>query len=231
LFGFSSGAYTARALAGMIYVVGLLAKDDTGSVDAAYELYAENNDQCSRLFKETRSRPVEIDFVGVWETTVVSSEILPFTDSNPGIKTFRQALALDERRTKRAPLYYRTSPKNDSALEVWFSGGHDDIGGGPGLNKPSPHVRGRASLTRIALRWMVGECFDTDTGILFKADDLKGLFEDRAEDRVAAECCHIQDPLTRMQKLFQRLFLRTRVPPRILSPAEAATASAKSKSM
>ncbi|KAI0153123.1 hypothetical protein GGR57DRAFT_468981 [Xylariaceae sp. FL1272] len=47
------------------------------------------------------------------------------------------------------------------ALEVWFMGAHADIGGGAVANE-SRHM-----LSRIPLRWMLRQCFECDTGILF----------------------------------------------------------------
>jgi len=224
LFGFASGAYTARALAGMLHVIGLLEKSDKGSANAVYDLYARDDEQYSKLLKEARSRYVKIEFVGVWETTA-SPGSLPYMKSNPAIKTFRHALALDEHRSKYAPLYYTSNPGNVSALEVWFSGCHDDLGGGSA--KLPIAVGGRASLARISLRWMVGECFDADTSILFKEDRLQELLQDSTEDRVAAGRCHIQDHIQDQSdgipSLFQRFFLRERIPPQILSPPEVVT--------
>ncbi|KAL3426797.1 sporulation associated protein [Phlyctema vagabunda] len=46
-------------------------------------------------------------------------------------------------------------------LEVWFAGGHADIGGGAVANQE------RHMLSRIPLRWMIRQCFECDTGILF----------------------------------------------------------------
>ncbi|KAE9961203.1 hypothetical protein BLS_003231 [Venturia inaequalis] len=56
----------------------------------------------------------------------------------------------------------RTNPvcKTD-ALEVWFMGAHADIGGGA-----VPNER-RHMLSRIPLRWMLRQCFECNTGILF----------------------------------------------------------------
>jgi hypothetical protein len=63
----------------------------------------------------------------------------------------------------------RTNPvcKTD-ALEVWFMGAHADIGGGAVPNE-SRHM-----LSRIPLRWMIRQCFECNTGILF---DVAGLAE------------------------------------------------------
>jgi uncharacterized protein (DUF2235 family) len=45
--------------------------------------------------------------------------------------------------------------------EVWFAGAHADVGGGSELNHK------RHMLSRIPLRWMIRQCFECDTGILF----------------------------------------------------------------
>lgn len=116
LFGFSRGAYTARALAGMLHKVGLLPKSDIQQVGFAYDAYKQTGVQADALaagFKQTFSRDVKVEFVGVWDTVqstgVLWSRNLPFTDSNTLIKTFRHALALDEHRVKFQPdLYHRS---------------------------------------------------------------------------------------------------------------------------
>ncbi|TQS38748.1 hypothetical protein Golomagni_00740 [Golovinomyces magnicellulatus] len=46
-------------------------------------------------------------------------------------------------------------------LEVWFCGGHADVGGGAVKNSER-HV-----LARIPLRWIIRQCFECNTGILF----------------------------------------------------------------
>lgn len=66
-------------------------------------------------FKQTFSRPVEIDFLGVWDTVastgVIMSRTLPFTTQDASIKTFRHALSLDEHRAKFVPTFYhRAAP-------------------------------------------------------------------------------------------------------------------------
>lgn len=57
---------------------------------------------------------------------------------------------------------YRKNPVcQTDALEVWFMGAHADIGGGA-----VPNER-RHMLSRIPLRWMLRQCFECNTGILF----------------------------------------------------------------
>ncbi|KAG1836357.1 hypothetical protein DFJ58DRAFT_818638 [Suillus subalutaceus] len=116
LFGFSRGAYTARALAGMLHKVGLLPKSNVQQVGFAYDAYKQTGVSADALaagFKQTFSRDVKVEFVGAWDTVqstgVLWSRSLPFTDSNTLIKTFRHALALDEHRVKFQPdLYHRS---------------------------------------------------------------------------------------------------------------------------
>ncbi|KAG8986423.1 hypothetical protein FRB90_004006, partial [Tulasnella sp. 427] len=108
LFGFSRGAFTARCLAGMLATVGLLPRSNIEAVDFAYTLYksVKKNDPKARDFKQAFSIHVEVEFVGVWDTvaSVGSREpSLPFSDSETFIKTFRHALAADERRAKFQP--------------------------------------------------------------------------------------------------------------------------------
>ena len=51
----------------LVMQVGLLSKDNTEQVAFAYKLYkSSGNEDLARGFKETFSRPVPIDFVGVW---------------------------------------------------------------------------------------------------------------------------------------------------------------------
>ena len=69
LFGFSRGAFTARALAGMLQKVGLLPRCNREEVPFAYEMYAKNDEEGWRLseqFKRTFSTDVKINFLGVW---------------------------------------------------------------------------------------------------------------------------------------------------------------------
>ncbi|KDQ62836.1 hypothetical protein JAAARDRAFT_66375 [Jaapia argillacea MUCL 33604] len=119
IFGFSRGAYTARALAGMLHKVGLLGKDNNEQVPFAYKIFTKTKKADHELcagFKKTFCRTVQIEFVGVWDTVasvgLLRNKTLPFTKSNETIKIFRHALSLDERRAKFRPsLYHRDSPE------------------------------------------------------------------------------------------------------------------------
>ncbi len=108
---------------------------------------------------------------------------------------------------------------------------HPDVGGGSGSTKPSSNVNGQASLARITLRWMVGECFGSNTGIFFNKDRLQELFKDSTtEDRVAAERCPIQDQSAGIPYILQGFFLRAREPPLMIFPTEGTNATVMSES-
>jgi uncharacterized protein (DUF2235 family) len=124
LFGFSRGAYTVRALAAFVHVMGLLPPDQIDLAGYAFSSYktassdsqrADGTPDDSKLkeawqFREiARGRPIDIEFVGVWDT--VASVIVPrqdsfwldmqtlrFTRTNNSVKKFRHAMSIDEQR-------------------------------------------------------------------------------------------------------------------------------------
>jgi len=126
IFGFSRGAYTARALAGMVQKVGVLPPWNTGMIPFAYQMYSSSDPDMLKLapgFKSTFCTDVKIEFVGVWDTVASVGLIpryLPFVSSNSSIRYFRHAVALDEHRVKFVPNYYRQSRDKDQAhLDEW----------------------------------------------------------------------------------------------------------------
>ena len=69
IFGFSRGAYTARALAGMVQKVGLLPQWNVEQLPFACAMYEKDDDagvDLSLQFKRTFSIDVRIKFLGVW---------------------------------------------------------------------------------------------------------------------------------------------------------------------
>ena len=69
IFGFSRGAFTARALAGMLQKVGLLPPCNIEQLPFAYSMYAREDAEginLSQQFKRTFSVDVKIQFLGVW---------------------------------------------------------------------------------------------------------------------------------------------------------------------
>ncbi|TCD62857.1 hypothetical protein EIP91_006338 [Steccherinum ochraceum] len=111
IFGFSRGAYTARALAGMLQKVGLLPVCNHQQLPFAFDMYARQDEdglKLGHMFKKTFSRTVHVEFLGVWDTVAsvgVIPQYLPFIHENTGVRHLRHALALDERRVKFLPQY------------------------------------------------------------------------------------------------------------------------------
>ncbi|KAG9085358.1 hypothetical protein FRC07_013392, partial [Ceratobasidium sp. 392] len=122
MFGFSRGAYTARALAGMLHKVGLLPPFNYQQVPFAYHMYHRDDKEgweMSNGFKQAFSIDVEIHFMGLFDTVnsvgLIPKE-LPFAKSNYVVRNFRHAVALDERRAKfKANLWGRVTDE-DAAL-------------------------------------------------------------------------------------------------------------------
>lgn len=107
LIGFSRGAYTARALAGMLHKVGLLPAHNQAQIVFAYRWYKDNSEygwKMSADFKRTFSIDADVHFLGCWDTVASVGfipRILPFAKTNNrSVRYFRHALALDERRAK-----------------------------------------------------------------------------------------------------------------------------------
>lgn len=69
-----------------------------------YKETDEDSRKLAKLFKQTFSRTVSVDFVGVWDTVssvgAIVSRHFPYATRNRTIKVFRQAISLDEHRVK-----------------------------------------------------------------------------------------------------------------------------------
>jgi uncharacterized protein (DUF2235 family) len=121
IFGFSRGAFTARALAGLIYRCGLVKRchRDKAKIEEAYCLYRKHFEQAKsseelrwrkekvRKFRENNSHPCNIRFLGIFDTVKSVGYLfprnLPHTRHNPIVQTVRHALSLNERRSFYAP--------------------------------------------------------------------------------------------------------------------------------
>jgi uncharacterized protein (DUF2235 family) len=178
LFGFSRGAWTARVLAGLLHLIGLLKPEQLNMADSALGTYKQTagDDDLSRAFHFRRvigTRHVPIHFVGVWDTVasvivprpdrwyLPSLEYLPYTLSNPSVRHFRHALAIDERRrmfrvahwkdgqTYQPNPFSKAKSEPQDCRQVWFAGVHSDIGGG--------YPETASALSKIPLLWMIEE--------------------------------------------------------------------------
>lgn len=152
IFGFSRGAYTARALAGLLRQFGVLSQGANNLVPYVTKLFQgleENisaNDPGSywrvcNAFKSTFAatrKQCPVHFLGLWDTVssvgwIWNPKSFPFVTNNPGVRCVRHALAIDERRWFFRQTHWGRNDrhlKNQNAQEVWFPGVHSDIGGG-----------------------------------------------------------------------------------------------------
>ena len=110
LFGFSRGAYAARALAALIHTAGIVEGHQAHLFDYAWAmLLARNGEEHSpdfklqARFKSTFGRRVNVHFLGLFDTVksvgwIYDPVIIPYTAKNPAVKIVRHAVSIDERR-------------------------------------------------------------------------------------------------------------------------------------
>lgn len=174
IFGFSRGAFTARAVAGMVNMYGLVHPPGLAILPSMVRSYFSQQGRANRagVAREEFARDVLhhfslgraplVHFVGVWDTVEsVGMDLFggglkisnPPTIAGKRFVHVRHALALHETREKYAPRNY-ASPgfTQEEALyrsfdERWFRGNHSDIGGS----------YTEAGLSNITLRWMMDE--------------------------------------------------------------------------
>lgn len=175
-FGFSRGAYTVRALAGLIDTCGLLHANSQNLIPEAMRIYSDRSKKdIAVIFKQTFSRPCTVHFLGLWDTVssvgwVYNPVTLQATSTNQSVKYVRHAISIDERRAFfRQNLWGRLKPEDDQirqdVKQVWFAGEHSDIGGS--------YPQEESALSNIALEWMLTEARD------------KGMLIDEAKAREA----------------------------------------------
>jgi uncharacterized protein (DUF2235 family) len=190
LFGFSRGAYTVRALAGFVHIIGLLPPDQLNVANyglSAYKKASEQHDfqQAWHFGHVTGARPITIDFVGVWDTVasmivprwdrgipVPTLQTLPYTRTNSSVKVFRHAKALDERRRMfrlnrwKEPQSFIANPFDKSAPAV-----DQDIKqvwfAGVHADIGGGYPEKESGLSKFPLNWMIDEAvkygLDIDT--------------------------------------------------------------------
>lgn len=135
---------------------------------------ASRDDQASQFARIVSTRWPTIKFLGVWDTVAsvivprpdrfytFSLQTLAFTQSNPSVKIFRQAIAIDERRRMfrlepwaepQVFMHNRFSAGHNAVpqdcVQVWFAGVHADIGGG--------YPEKESGLSKFPLLWMIEE--------------------------------------------------------------------------
>ncbi len=169
LFGFSRGAYTVRALCGLINNVGILKSPFGDRIAEAWQIYKSSHrrdhpkgDRAMHFSQQYAHATKRIRFVGVWDT--VGALGIPFsllgwlndddefydTRLSSNIDIARQALAIDERREDFVPALWQ--PREGVDLkQVWFAGVHSDVGGG------YPRDKNGLLSSEAPLRWLLAE--------------------------------------------------------------------------
>lgn len=170
LFGFSRGAFTARALGGMVAQFGIVGPESRHLVDYMVRLYFSDggtginairdkarHDFTTMFQKFPQAQLPVVHFVGAWDT-VASVGIKGLSRSFSGQaqpiiagKRFvhvRHAVARDEYRAQFEPrLYEKRCDAHQTLKQKLFAGVHTDIGGG--------YVA--SGLSDVTLDWMSKE--------------------------------------------------------------------------
>src|SRR6202521_4364569 len=163
IFGFSRGAYTARALCGLLHMFGLLTPGNEPLIPYALRLFKSNDPKKFHIadgFRTTFCVDCKPYFLGLWDTVSsvgwildpvgLKSGHLPYTATLPDIPILRHAVSIDERRAFfRQNLIHEPVPPTQNLKQVWFAGVHSDVGGG--------YAETESGLSKIALRWMLCE--------------------------------------------------------------------------
>lgn len=135
---------------------------------------AQAYDRAAQFARILGARWAPVHFVGVWDTVasvfvprpdrfyIPRIERLAYTQRNPSVKIFRQAVSIDERRRMyrllawdepqifmRNPFMPIEAAGPQDTMQVWFPGVHSDIGGG--------YPEKESGLSKYPLLWMIDE--------------------------------------------------------------------------
>ncbi|NUZ04531.1 DUF2235 domain-containing protein [Piscinibacter koreensis] len=176
LFGFSRGAFTARAVSGMVNLFGVVRPAGDVMVPTLLRIYfsqrgtprTQRADDIRAHFTDPAGREARVYLIGVWDTVATVGGLRRraiSSDQSTADKRFdhiRHAVADGEYRHSYEPRLYggrnRDAPETverpgggtefrPSLKQVWFAGAHSDVGGS----------YREAGLSDIALEWMLEE--------------------------------------------------------------------------
>lgn len=178
LFGFSRGAATVRAFAGMLQYCGLVVKragdplNDLNEKDFQSQINAARDHYVNRGPMKATTFPygtrVTVEFVGIWDTVAALGvpqlgkidDLLnlvrrhKFFDYEPAtcVKNVFHAMAVDDERRTFWPLVWNEKDFNGGGVieQVWFAGMHANVGGG----------YPRDELANVTLAWMMQKLED-----------------------------------------------------------------------
>ncbi len=211
IFGFSRGAFNARALAGLLNKIGIPRRSSENLIQYAIDLYARRNwtdeaEDNAHEFRRTVCRAVKpdageserycvpIEYLGLWDTVNAPGIFrrklsFPHSDSLGNVLAGRHAVSLDENRRP-----FKESLVTNAAIEeAWFAGIHSDVGGGFAERK----------LGDISLLWVLQGA--RGAGIVMRRTaDLRELPE--------VDSSYAEGVLNKNDKLWALITYRTRRP-------------------
>jgi uncharacterized protein (DUF2235 family) len=168
IFGFSRGAYAARALSGFLNRLGLIKKDGLMLLPFFFSQYQKllskgqefdaRTEHIWRNFVHPEYQSIPVKFLGVWDTVgslgipvtglswiTVDYDKFHDTTLTKNVTHAYQALAIHELRRPFMPVFWTKKAKQSQIVEqVWFAGAHSNVGGG----------YERTGLSSYALDWM-----------------------------------------------------------------------------
>ncbi|HEX7361746.1 MAG TPA: DUF2235 domain-containing protein [Bryobacteraceae bacterium] len=165
VFGFSRGAYTARAFASVLHIFGLLCAGNQGCIPYILRMYSKRTRLANRKepgfetdepfkWEFSHGQGVRIHFCGLWDTVSSYGWIyhpvrLPFEERNPIVDIGRHAISIDERRCYFQDNLWGQSYPGQDIRQVWFCGVHSDVGGS--------YPENESGLSKIPLEWLFVE--------------------------------------------------------------------------
>jgi uncharacterized protein (DUF2235 family) len=180
VFGFSRGAYTARALTGMLDVFGIFRPGSENLVPYAVSAYARQEAQAGndederarqreffeglRVFATThavgREGHTVVCFVGLWDTVKAAGTVgrqlrWPFTRQLPHAQTIRHAVSIDEAR--RPFVEYLVTEPSPQHLRVCKSQDLVEVWFAGVHSDVGGMFAEGTRLSDIALKWMADE--------------------------------------------------------------------------
>ncbi len=215
LLGFSRGAYTARALAGLLHGYGLLCRGNEGHIPYAWRAYTSqlkdiHRENASRAkadkqttvdpeyqFKDTFSHPnFTIHFVGLWDTVSsvgwVSEPLeLLHVATNSTVCIGRHAISIDERRCFFQDNLWGEPEAHQDILQVWFPGVHSDVGGS--------YLNAESYLSNESLKWLLNEA--ESAGLRLDPERRKMILGLSFEGKHAAASLYSPPPLPTCDKI------------------------------
>jgi len=194
IFGFSRGAYSARALAGVIGAIeGIPKQSSFSELETIWDYYRKSKEEREQhkaeiadlIYPMPEGKKPIVKCVAVWDT--VGRYGIPagfglaalarnatawtrgFRDNMIGdhIQFGLHAMAIDEWRYSFSPTAWVTDTEQDrpGVEQVWFAGAHSNVGGG----------YKRAGLSDLALIWMIARVGEL-TDLEFDHEYIQGHF-------------------------------------------------------